>query len=199
MFLARLRLNRSRVAVSWAANPYRVHQRLMMAYEGEDRLLFRIEQLADETQLLIQSHIAPKWEAAFADFAVLGCPPECKTFDPLLEAGRCYRFRLRANPTVKRDGKRLGLFDEEEQRAWLARKLRDAGTELLGCMTVVEGLQRVQKNPRKDAAVHTHFAVLFEGTLRARDPAALVVALESGIGSAKGYGFGLLSLAPAPK
>jgi CRISPR system Cascade subunit CasE len=199
MFLARLRLNHSRVTMSWAANPYRVHQRLMMAFEGEDRLLFRIEQLPEETQILIQSHIAPHWDAAFADFAVLDCPPECKTFAPLLEAGRCYRFRLRANPTVKRDGKRLGLFGEEEQRAWLSRKLRDAGTELLECVNTVDGLQRVQKNPRKDATVHTHFAVLFEGTLRARDPAPLAVALESGIGSAKGYGFGLLSLAPAPK
>ena len=37
--------------------------------------------------------------------------------------------------------------------------------------------------------------MLFEGVLRVADPAALASAVENGLGSAKGYGFGLLSLA----
>ena len=44
----------------------------------------------------------------------------------------------------------------------------------------------------------THFlAVQFDGVLQVTDPDKLVAAVETGIGSAKGFGFGLLSLAPA--
>jgi CRISPR system Cascade subunit CasE len=199
MFLARLQLNQSRVAVNWAANPYRVHQRLRMAYPNDPRLLFRIEDLPDNggTHIITQSHTEPDWAAAFDGFHVLLRPPEHKPFDPQLQAGRSYRFRLLANPTMKHEGKRLSLFLEAEQQAWLARKLADTGAEALGCVTASRGLQRSRKNPWKDKNQQTHFAVLFEGALRVTDPSALRAAVENGIGSAKGYGFGLLSLAPA--
>lgn len=42
----------------------------------------------------------------------------------------------------------------------------------------------------------TLFAVLFEGVLQVTDPDKLRIAVGAGIGSAKGFGFGLLSLAP---
>jgi CRISPR system Cascade subunit CasE len=38
--------------------------------------------------------------------------------------------------------------------------------------------------------------VLFEGVLQAQNPERLREIVECGIGAAKGYGFGLLSLAP---
>ncbi len=197
MFLARLRLNHGRVASLWAANPYRVHQRLMMAYEGEPRLLFRIEESREGTQILVQSHVAPRWPAAFADFPVLQGSPEHKPFEVRLQAQGCYRFRLLANPTIKRNGKRLGLLREEEQQAWLARKLTAAGAVLLGYTVASQVLQRSGRNPYKDSTCHTHLAVLFEGVLQVHNPAHLWAAVESGVGAAKGYGFGLLSLARA--
>jgi len=40
--------------------------------------------------------------------------------------------------------------------------------------------------------------VRYEGLLQVTDPHLLVEAVRAGIGSAKGFGFGLLSLAPAP-
>jgi CRISPR system Cascade subunit CasE len=40
-----------------------------------------------------------------------------------------------------------------------------------------------------------HQAVTFDGLLRVTDPEALLAALAGGIGSGKGFGFGLLSLA----
>lgn len=39
-----------------------------------------------------------------------------------LESDISYRFRLFANPTVTRQGKRYGLVGEEQQLAWLARQ-----------------------------------------------------------------------------
>lgn len=197
MFLARLQLNRSRTAVNWTANPYRVHQRLKMAYEGDPRLLFRIEENLAGVHILVQSHAKPDWAAAFANFPVLRCPPEHKPFDPRLATGQRYRFRLRVNPTVKRNGKRWGLVREEDQQAWLTRKLTAAGAELLGDRVAARERQNSRKNPARDSGTQTHFAVLFEGVLKVTDPVQLKAALEQGIGPAKGYGFGLLSLARA--
>jgi CRISPR system Cascade subunit CasE len=45
----------------------------------------------------------------------------------------------------------------------------------------------------------THHAVRFDGLLVVTDPERLRHALRAGIGSAKGFGFGLLSLARADK
>lgn len=196
MYLARLRLKRSRMALTWSANPYRVHQRLAMGFAGRDpRLLFRLEDTRQGAQILVQSQRRPDWDLAFAGLDVLDAPPECKTFEWRLSAGACYRFRLLANPCVKRDGKRLGLLREDHQRAWLSRKLTEAGAELVACRASSLGHLKSRRSPHKDEATQTHFAVLYEGVLRVREPSRFEGALRSGIGPAKGYGFGLLSLA----
>lgn len=203
MYLSRLTLNRSRMAVLWMSNPYRVHQRLKMACDHDPRLLFRIEDTQDGTQILVQSHNQPDWEAAFKDFPVLQTPPEWKPYDPALQPGQRCRFRLLANPTVKKtqevDGQakkaRLGLLREADQIAWLERKLTASGGEVLACRVAPHGLQHSRKHPADDNG-QTHLAVQFEGLLLVRDPALLQACLESGVGPAKGFGFGLLSLAP---
>ena len=205
MYLSRLHLNRSRLAVLWASNPYRVHQRLMTACDHDPRLLFRIEENEGDVTILVQSQNCPDWRAAFGDFAVLQTPPEQKSFEPALQTEKRYRFRLLANPTAKKTVEReeekhkmrIGLFSEESQRDWLTRKFEQAGAELIECKIVPRGRQYSRKNPAKDENHQTHLAVLFEGILMAHDPERLKSALISGVGSAKGYGFGLLSLAPA--
>jgi CRISPR system Cascade subunit CasE len=206
MYLSRLTLNSSRMAVLWVSNPYRVHQRLRMACGDDPHLLFRVEENAQGvTQILVQSQNEPDWKKTFDDFPVFLCPPECKPFMPKLKAGCSYRFRLLANPTVKKtvdhDGKqkkaRLGLLNEEAQKNWLQRKTEAAGSKVLASRTLPRGIQHSRKNPAKDENHQTHLAVLFEGILHVKDASLLQAALENGIGSAKGYGFGLLSLAPS--
>ena len=205
MYLSRLSLNRTRQAYLWVSNPYRVHQRLMMACDGDPRLLFRIETNERGVQIIVQSVNIPDWDKGFENFPVLAEPAESKPFDPQLSAGRAYRFRLLANPTVKetveREGKepgktRLGLIREEDQLAWLQRKLEAAGANRINCHIIPRGMQQSHANPGKDQNGQTHLAVLFDGILQVQDPTALVAAIQAGIGSAKGFGFGLLSLAP---
>jgi CRISPR system Cascade subunit CasE len=197
MYLSRLSLNRGRIAVNWAANFYRVHQRLKMACEGDARVLFRVEEAPTGMRIIVQSHLPPNWNAAFGEFAVLSGPAECKSFEPRLEAGQACRFRLLANPTVKRDGKRQGLLHVEDQQAWLVRKLAAAGMQLVQVTAMPQGLQYSSKGSQPGTGAQTHLAVLFEGLLRVGDPLQARAALEQGIGAAKGYGFGLLSLARA--
>jgi CRISPR system Cascade subunit CasE len=140
----------------------------------------------------MQSHVVPDWDHAFARFHVLAGPPESKSFELRLKAKALYRFCLLANPVVSRDGRRLGLQRESLQRQWLERKLRAAGAEVLSVDARDNGLQRSQK---EDGSVQTHQAVRFEGVLRCVAPEALQEVVCRGIGPAKGYGFGLLSLA----
>ncbi len=206
MYLSRLTLNSSRMAVLWISNSYRVHQRLRMACGNDPHLLFRIEENTQGiNQILVQSQNEPDWKKAFDDFPVLLRTPECKPFMPQLKAGCSYRFRLLANPTIKktidREGEqkkaRLGLLNEEAQQNWLQRKIEAAGGKVIASRILPRGFQHSRKNPAKDENHQTHLAILFEGILKVNDASLLHAALETGIGSAKGFGFGLLSLAPA--
>jgi CRISPR system Cascade subunit CasE len=86
---------------------------------------------------------------------------------------------------------------EEDQRAWLKRKLEEAGAEPVACAVIPQGLRRSAKEVQGGQTTQTHCGVLFDGLLEVCDPIRLQQALECGLGAAKGYGFGLLSLAPA--
>jgi CRISPR system Cascade subunit CasE len=199
MYLSKLNLNRSRQAVFWAAQPYRIHQRLCLGTPDDPRLLFRLEQSETGSYLLAQTQNEPDWAKAFAGFDVLAGPPLCKSFDWRPQAGQMLTFRLLANPTARKrldDGskKRVGVMDELEQLAWLARKGEQGGFAVLRCQVRDLGLIRAAaRAPKSQIELQ---AVQFEGVLQVRDAEALAHTLAAGIGSAKGLGFGLLSLAP---
>lgn len=206
LYLSRLTLNHTVRAQQWASNPYRVHQRLMMACDGDQRLLFRVDVGTSSwaerpVTVLTQSTVAPNWDRAFgADFPVLARPPETRRYSPAAAAGRRYRFRLLANPIVCRSqpgkdrGRRVGLLREGEQREWLSRKLAEAGLDPLEFSVLDMGMLKSRKGD--GAPTQTHLAVRFDGVATCVDAALVSAACAAGIGPAKGYGFGLLSLAP---
>lgn len=196
LYLSRLTMNQGRMALGWLSNPYRIHQRLKMACPEDLRLLFRVEEADPATRILVQTHTLPDWATAFNQFPVLQGLPEMKTFDPQLVPGQQYTFRLVANPTVKREGKRIGWIKEEDQIDWLARHLKTAGSELVGCRTQQCRVQHSKKTDDNGNAI-LHLLVQFDGLLVCRDAEKLIAALGQGIGSAKGFGCGLLSLARA--
>jgi CRISPR system Cascade subunit CasE len=198
LILTRFTIAPTRQAFSWLNNPYLVHQSLMKAYNGEKRLLFRIENDpktagTDGIYILAQSHIEPDWKLAFGQNRYLASAPETKEFEARLAPGR-YRFRLLANPTVKKNEERLGLIDEPSQQAWLHRKLDVAGAKLEGCLIVDRGMQKSERSSQENGWKASHKAIQFDGAVLVQDPTKLEAALENGIGSAKGFGFGLLSL-----
>ena len=114
-------------------------------------------------------------------------------------------FRLRANPAMRimydkegqriKKGKRIGLGKEQEQRAWLMRKGEKGGFGVLRCQVRQLGLIRAARRAPKSRI--QLLAVQFDGLLQVRNPQLMAATLASGIGSAKGMGFGLLSVAPA--
>ena len=203
MFLSRLVLNpRSRQARREAAEPYELHRTLLRAFPGPleaERVLFRIDPARETGALvvLVQSLSEPDWSHHRSLPHYLLAEPEFKAFHPAFTPGQRLRFRLRANPTVKRDGKRLGLLTEDEQLAWLRRKGEAGGFRVLAALAVREGFARGRKREGDAGFPLTHLAVRFDGTLEVTDPAQLIESVRDGIGSGKAFGFGLLSLARA--
>jgi len=214
MYLSRLILNpRSRRVQRELAEPYELHRSLMRAFAGdlgraEERVLFRVDEdgRGGPPTLLVQSWTMPDWSWLAEDGArgyllpVGISNPAVKSFDLALAPGQVLAFRLRANPTARRrlpDGsrKRIGLYDEEEQRDWMARKARRAGFRLLSLQ--VRDEDDVTGRLQRDGETHPLklFAVRFDGLLQVVDPQAVRDAVRAGIGSGKGFGFGLLSLA----
>ncbi|MBN2676780.1 MAG: type I-E CRISPR-associated protein Cas6/Cse3/CasE [Anaerolineaceae bacterium] len=195
MILARWITSNDRAVSKWLANPYHVHQRLMMAYENEERILFRIESSKESNWILVQSQRPPEWQKAFIDFKAFDGPPEIKELNPILKSGMGLRFKLLANPCVKRDGKRLGLFKESDQIAWLDRKIQAGGGDLIDCLPLTIGMVTSYKDSQNKDEKQTHFGVLYEGVLKVINPSDFNQLIINGIGPAKGFGFGLLSLA----
>jgi len=217
MYLSRLILNpRSRRVQREVANPYQMHRSLMRAFpddlkEGDERVLYRLEPGRNGAlTLLVQSWTLPDWSyLAAPQFRNYLLPvskpnPAVKPFDLDLAAGQVLAFRLRANPTVKhwypdeegkKRPKRVGIYDEEEQLAWLKRKGDLGGFRLLAVRT--GGQEDVGGKIKRDEETHTLklAAVQFDGLLQVAEPDRLRAAVRQGIGSGKGFGFGLLSLA----
>jgi CRISPR system Cascade subunit CasE len=181
----------------WLSNPYRIHQRLCLAFREPGRVLFRLEERPN-LRLLVQSPGEPDWQLAFADHPVLSAPPRSKPFRPALVVGQRLRFSLRANPTVKRDGSRHGLFKEDAQIAWLHRKGEQGGFQPLSVQARGGTVQVSCKSRHHDEGLQRHYAVEFNGLLQIIDVDRFITTLGNGIGSGKAYGFGLLTIAPAP-
>jgi CRISPR system Cascade subunit CasE len=200
----------------WIRNPYRVHQRLCMAFDGsqEPRFLFRIEgpvqtRYGLRPRILVQSHTRPAWDAAFHNAPFLIAGRDLSTIkvmdlrDKRYGKGLVLRFRLHANPSVKkkRDGQknglRKGIKTPDEQQAWLERKAAKGGFRVLRLDLQREGYQVSRRSREIDPNAHVHLGVTFEGVLQILDEEEFQKVLVKGIGPAKAYGFGLLSVARA--
>lgn len=216
MFLSQLRLHpRDPLVLRDLSDPTELHRSLMRAFPQHQGpsprahfgVLFRVESEpagGGAPTLLVQSTVKPSWDALPEGY-VLAC--EVKDVAGLLDgiaAGAAFRFRLVANPTKKvapaavgatprRHNPRVPLLGEEERLAWLSRKGAQFGFVVPpgGVRSSVLGVS----GGRGATAVRVQ-PVQFEGELRVVEPLAFRDALSGGVGPAKAYGCGLLSLAP---
>ncbi len=202
IFLSRLTLNlRNERARRELEDVYELHRTLMTAFPdreegGPGRILFRVEGEGLKPYgrtVLVQSGVEPDWSRLNVDEDYLLNPPEHKSFDPLFSQGDVFSFRILANPTVKREGKRLGLMKDEEQIEWMKRKAENNGFSLISLVNIPKGGREGHKASENNKL--KFHSVLFEGVLVVEDPEMFRNVLESGIGSGKGFGFGMLSLA----
>lgn len=198
----------SKIMVSGAVcrNPYEIH-RVLWRFFSEDAdanrdFLFRVEEVdRNNAAILMQSRREPELSSAAARIVA------CREYPLALQAGQRLRFLLVANPIkmITDEGGRkntagepkkcrVPLVREEDQRAWIERKLLDAASlESLSIDPVFPLWFRKSKEGRAGKIQQ----VRFQGVLSVKEPDGLIDLVQIGIGPAKAFGCGLLSLARA--
>lgn len=206
MYLSKLVLNsRNRRVIKEINSPYEMHRTISKAFYSEDslpgnRILFRVEPGNERAvTLIIQSQVMPQWSKLTVenDYFYGDNIPQTKKVELKIIEGLNLLFRLRANPTKREkvSRKRIGIYSEEELLNWIIRKGEENGFSVSSV--------NIAKEPKVKTGVKgqeiRHFAefnsVLFSGNLLVKNADLFIGAIYNGIGSAKGFGFGLLSIA----
>ncbi|WP_435224324.1 type I-E CRISPR-associated protein Cas6/Cse3/CasE [Streptomyces sp. Tue6028] len=163
-------------------------------------LLYRLEESDTSTTLLVQgSHLDPtRLPAGYGN-------AEVKSLAPMFSAlrkGLAVRYRIVLNPAKRerlpleeknRRGKIIALSGAAADQWWL-RRAADAGLQLH--ILTPTNLDPVRPRGTQASSMR-HSLLRYDGTATVTDPDALTEAVLTGIGRAKPYGAGLLSLAPA--
>jgi len=169
--------------------------------------LFRIDpQPGGRVVILMQSAVKPDWDYAFRNARyLLAAPPQVKAFAPRFAHGQRLRFRLAANPTRKidtksgpdgrrRNGQRVSV-PPDQFHEWLARRAEPAGFAIDKDSTTVQP-GYIYVNKAQNGNGQRLRSVRYDGVLKVTDPTRFQETLVRGIGPAKAFGFGLLSVAP---
>jgi len=200
----------SKVHIDWphAKNPYELHRALWQLFPGrpddERGFLFRVEKIekGQGAVILMQSHEKPEY---LAEGVVLKALRDANF---RVQQGQRFRFRVRANPTktikditkgtVLKKGKeyirtvRVPLIKEDQQQLWLKRKLEDSAFIESVAIQSETALYFRKERDKMSGKIQT---VLFDGIIVIKDKTAFKKLLESGVGPAKSFGCGMLSLA----
>ena len=204
MYISKLVLNPNSYRVQKElSNPYQLHRTLMCGFPNnlkklkrDGRILFRIEKKENQNYplILIQSTLCPDWSFLIEDEGYLLKNPLFKQFNfPQFKKGNTFWFRLFANPTKKDTGKRVGMYTEEEQYEWLKRKCELCGFNIIHVN--ITRKENITAKVNKKSKTMTFQGIQFEGVLQIKDSKQFNSTLKNGIGSAKAFGFGLLSIA----
>lgn len=236
MFLNRIHINqRCREARRDLSDPYQLHSTLCRAFSVPDRkcpegeFLWRLEPETDPNgypRILVQSRTIPDWTGIGVQGWLSKADPAIDLEGRLkldsLKLGQRFRFRLRANPCVTRNGKRLGLLQLEEQERWIDRKGQQHGFSLpkLASFDLSDlsqervdvriSQEKMLRGKRHDGVEIRIFSVLYDGILMVADPENFRTTLlggikkdadnakvkTMGIGNGRAMGLGLLSVAP---
>jgi CRISPR system Cascade subunit CasE len=192
------------------ADPYFIRryepQHFQRAHVHERRsvdggFLFRIDPLpAGRTGIVIQSVAKPDWNYAFQNASFLAAPPQVYPYEPQFRVGQLLKFRLLANATRRNNdagnkyyGKRVPVKRENLEK-WLKNHAEKAGFVVEKLLNIQTDYASAAKN--KDDESKRFFFARYDGVLKVTDANLLWDAVIRGIGPAKGFGFGLLSILP---
>jgi len=208
MHLSRMQINPARRGGrKLLGSPQAMHAAVLASFPQPDeergRVLWRVDRDGQSTWLYVVSgpepdfaHVVEQagWPTTQAAWAV-------RPYGPLLErlaVGQQWAFRLTANPTRAHQGKRYGHVTAAQQQEWFLSRVQGWGFAVGhdgDAPDVVVHDRRVDRFQRGGRTV-TIAKATFDGILTVTDAEALRTAMTQGIGPAKGYGCGLLTLAP---
>ena len=218
MFLSRIAINRQlRKSRQALAFPQMMHAAVLGSFppifEDENereraRVLWRIDTESMRTWLYVLSEIKPDFQHIVEQFGWRDSEQSCKTkeydsFLNRLQVGQRWHFRLHANPVRTVAGKRVPLT-LVQQKLWMREQAKRCGFSLAYSDIGVEEHDTFEVAYRStigfkklpgDKEQVTLSVATFEGLLIVEDADKLRLALRAGIGKAKAYGCGLLTLA----
>lgn len=209
------------------SNPQAMHAAVRACFppdldERGARVLWRVDRSGEAFTLYIVGPEAPDLDVVGDQAGWPSRPGRTADYGPLLDSlrpGLERSFRLTANPVRSlpaaggRRGKVVPHVTVTQQQEWLASKAEACGFELRAIAASGEGsgpelpdlavtrredlsFSRRAEKGRSSGAVTLRTAT-FDGSLRVTDVDALRHALTQGIGRARAYGCGLLTLARA--
>lgn len=168
-------------------------------------LLWRAEETHAGLRILAQLTSPPRLDALADDFAL---QTQQRALAPLLDnlhAGSKVRYRIAANATKRhgntakpgKKGKLANLHGSQAELWWL-RRATQAGLHPLHVTSapLPDVLGPLTRDSKDDPHTVRHGVTRFEGIGVVTDPDRLRIAVTDGIGRARTYGCGLLSLAP---
>ncbi|MCX6985869.1 MAG: type I-E CRISPR-associated protein Cas6/Cse3/CasE, partial [Lentisphaerae bacterium] len=150
--------------------------------------LFRIEY----KQTYFQVYLLSEWPVEKPNWGKW----ESKVLSDNFLAHGSYVFELRVNPTKRRkeDARRVGIYKDEELLKWFERKAEQSGFEILPDSLSVS--PPVSDYFYKNGKSGKHNRVDFKGILAVKDKEIFKKFFDSGIGSAKAFGYGMIVLQP---
>ncbi len=212
MYLSRIELNRYRNETRKAlSSPQIMHASVMSAFpcleeEKDCRVLWRLDSLGPSTYVLVQSPSKPDFSHMVDQF---GWPSSDQRWDTLdydaflhkIESGQEWRFRLTANPTRKitENGRKMiaAHITAEQQKKWLLDRCESNGFSIPEidndhAFDIVS--RKLVDFKREGKTVSIQFTS-YEGVLKVEDAEKLRHSMLNGIGRAKAYGCGMLTVA----
>lgn len=222
MYLTSFDINRARRgAQKLLGSPHAMHAAVMSSFppsveqvaEDGGRILWRVDTTPTRTRLLVASPEQPDLTALIEQ---AGWPTRAtwrtasySGFLGDLENGAVWGLRLRANPTHSvimpgsdggngsGRGKRVGHVTAGRQLEWFVSRATSLGIDVTARQgPTVSVTARDLRKFRRGARQVTLATAQFDGVARIVDADKLRHAMRAGIGPAKGYGCGLLTLAP---
>lgn len=202
LHLTRITLNpEHRDAVADREDTHRLHRRLMLLApddlgdnaRSQAGLLFRVEEADGETKVVVQTRTRPDVHRMPVGYG------QIDTFDitPLLErltAGVTVEYRIVVNPTKRlASADKIQLLKGEAADEWWEEKAAANGLDLddFDAEALPDAIGKKGPDPKRWIR---HVLRRFDGTATITDAEAVREALLGGIGRAKAYGAGLLSL-----
>lgn len=214
MYLSRFEINPARRgAQKLLGSPQAMHAAVLAGFPPEAgagdgaRVLWRVDSGPHAQTLYIVSPSEPDLthlveQAGWPTTQAWATRP----YDQLLarlSVGQRWGFRVTANPTrtvqlaERRASQRVGHVTAEQQLGWLTTRAAGWGFDVTGEKEPsVAVTKRLTRQFRRQGQTVTLVTAQFDGVLTVTDADLLRNALCRGIGPAKAYGCGLLTLAP---
>lgn len=206
MYISRIELDTNRFETKRAViSPQILHSAIENCFSESEktRKLWRLDSLREKEYLLLLSRNAPDFSGFIRQFCAEGTKGETKDYNALLDrvqAGQERRFRLRGNTVhsaaasdERKRGKIYPHVTTEQKKGWLLKKAESNGFEINGDDFDVTRTDDIRFR-------HGHGYVSlgiadFEGVLKISDAEKFKTALIQGVGRAKAYGCGFLTVA----